>query len=108
MFYTLLASVKLYVAISHVAAQHAHTFTITCCPLVFTVNLSDDAALLVGWCYKKATEEKVSKNKKSRFCEKSTTWNGNCAQLHIGHVTYLYTITKPQHINDSGFCHETL
>ena len=41
--------------------------------LLFTVNLNDDAALLVGWCHNKVNEEKVSENKESGFCERSMT-----------------------------------
>ena len=56
-----------YVSRYHMFAllvSHVHTFTITCSPLLFTVNLSDDVVLLVGWCYRKATEEKVRENKR--------------------------------------------
>ena len=28
-----------------------HTLTVTCSLFLFSVNLNDDAALLVGWCY---------------------------------------------------------
>ena len=39
-----------YVSRYHMFAllvSHVHTFTITCSPLLFTVNLSDDVVLLV-------------------------------------------------------------
>ena len=72
-----------------ICSYRYHTFThlcITCSHFHYhmfsAVNLSDDAALLAGWCYNKAIlKKKWVRIKESRFCEKSLTGYTYCCHL---------------------------
>ena len=94
----------------YVARYHMFlTFTITCSPLLFTVNLSDDAALLVGWCYKEVTEEKVSENKRVTFLWKEfdREWKLRTALYRLHDIPiYNYELSFSTS-RILAFCHET-